>query len=246
MELYLRFAPLMAEAMHLADTGEGLSLPLSAIERTLVALAEEERGRHVSEHENSGKNEQNLIEDARFAVYAWVDEKILNAGREDAQDWLGRSLQCRFAQTTQGGQLFFTRLARLLDGLGIEQERNGHPLDLAERLESAQSQNLTSFSEGRISFSHEVLGVFCLCLVYGFKGSLYGEKDLLSRIRTVSEKILRQRPSEQYVLEEKKRAPLKRVPDIFRTLLLIVPVAVTVIFWLYCGNLLSRIPIPNF
>lgn len=50
---------------------------------------------------------------ARFAVFALVDEMILNAPWDHKDDWMRNQLQRRHFQTTDAGALFFERLNSL-------------------------------------------------------------------------------------------------------------------------------------
>ncbi|MGD9157593.1 MAG: DotU family type IV/VI secretion system protein [Desulfobacteraceae bacterium] len=50
---------------------------------------------------------------ARFAVFAWVDEIILNSVWDYKDQWMGNQLQRLHFQTTGAGELFFDRLNSL-------------------------------------------------------------------------------------------------------------------------------------
>jgi type VI secretion system protein ImpK len=47
---------------------------------------------------------------ARFAVFAWIDEAILNSGWKEKGRWQGELLQRVHYQTTDAGELFYERL----------------------------------------------------------------------------------------------------------------------------------------
>ena len=131
MDLIPRFSRLMAEALHCGSTPAGLELPLAEVHERLKLLADEERalplpepdvsaaiaGLPLTEETSSpGDAAQRLrlaCENARFAVYAWVDEQILQSSRLDATDWLGYSLQYHYFDTTDAGRDFFARLRTL-------------------------------------------------------------------------------------------------------------------------------------
>jgi type IV/VI secretion system ImpK/VasF family protein len=55
---------------------------------------------------------------ARFAVCAWIDEKVLNSSWAYRETWKGDLLQEAFYNTTHAGEEFFTRL----DGLKSTQD----------------------------------------------------------------------------------------------------------------------------
>ncbi len=50
---------------------------------------------------------------ARFAVFAWIDETVLNSTWPDKGRWQSEQLQRIYYQTTDAGELFFERLNRL-------------------------------------------------------------------------------------------------------------------------------------
>ncbi|MBQ7608724.1 MAG: DotU family type IV/VI secretion system protein [Desulfovibrionaceae bacterium] len=231
MDLQERFAPLMAQALHCAS-GEGLAMPLEAVQTRLFSLAEEERSALAFSSDLPDR-----LEYARFAVYAWADEKLLNAERPDAGAWLPLSLQCRYFSTTEAGHIFFTRLDDVLDSLGIAREVDGVPQDLAERLERAC--HLAPERSGV-----DVLRIFALCLLYGFRGRLFAEEELLLRVRKACRALLRQpetvsltsAPSSSHA----GQSLLGRLEPLFYVL---VPVAVCALFWLFCADILAHIPV---
>ena len=52
-------------------------------------------------------------EHSRFAVFAWIDEVILNAPWDQKDKWMGQQLQRRHYQTADAGETFFERLNSL-------------------------------------------------------------------------------------------------------------------------------------
>lgn len=50
---------------------------------------------------------------ARFAVFAWIDEALLNSGWQGKGRWQSEQLQRTYYQTTDAGELFFDRLNQL-------------------------------------------------------------------------------------------------------------------------------------
>ena len=52
-------------------------------------------------------------EQARFAIFAWVDEVILNSAWQAKEQWQRQMLQRVHYQTTEAGELFFERLNNL-------------------------------------------------------------------------------------------------------------------------------------
>jgi len=53
---------------------------------------------------------------AQFAVFAWIDETILNSSWQAKNHWQGEQLQRLFYQTVDAGELFFDRLNSLEPG----------------------------------------------------------------------------------------------------------------------------------
>jgi len=48
---------------------------------------------------------------ARFAVFAWIDEMILNSSWKEKNRWQGEQLQLLYYNTSEAGELFFDRLS---------------------------------------------------------------------------------------------------------------------------------------
>lgn len=225
MDLTERFSDILAAALHAQASEENLD----TIQETLFALADRERAMPLP-------SECPGIEDARYAVYAWVDEKLLNAERPDAAAWMPRSLQCRYFSTTEAGQGFFVRLNDLLDTLGIPRDVEEN---LAPRLELAGA--LPENRPGR-----DVLDVFALCLLYGFRGRLFAQEDLLLRVRKVCARLL-SRP-ESVVLKENVHKPgeVRHGPYLERLAYVLLPLLVCVVFWFFCASLLANtVPISS-
>ena len=241
MDLQERFAPLMAAALHYAGSAEGLAMPLKDIQARLLVMADEERARSALDAEDGlpdGSEERRSgLEDARFAVYAWADEKILNAPRPDAGDWLPLSLQYRYFSTTEGGEQFFSRLDAVLDTFGIAREADGESRDWVQRLELACGLSANNAVT-------EVLRVFALCLLYGFRGRLHGQDELLARVRKTCRMLLRRPETAAPALvttkaRENRQMLLQRIEAVA---CVVVPVVVCVLFWLFCANILAHIP----
>lgn len=239
MELYERFEALMAKTLFYADDS-GETIPLSEVRDHLLALAEEERKRSLSGEILSLEPEESasLLEEARFAVCAWVDERLLNSKRSDAANWLSSTLQNRYFGTSEAGHLFYVRLNDLLTRLDVPGEDVfSNPLDLVRRLELAlPMKKKTLFS---------VLKVYALCLLYGFTGELYAETEMLGRVRTICRALLQKSEATERgetnpyaLLSEKVGTKVSALAY------LTVPFFVCLIFWFYCANLLTPLDIP--
>ena len=238
--MYLdRFTPLMSEALHCAGSPEALAMPLEEIQASLLRLAEEERARPLAPFGAPDEGAaREALDQCRFAVYAWADERMLNADRPDAPLWMGLSLQHRFFATAEGGQRFFVRLEELLDSLGVPRERNDEPLALDRRLELAA--RIPADAPGR-----DTLAVFALCLLYGFSGRLHGEPELLSGIRKAAHALL---PKEEEQLAESRARRAREggqalLRNLEPLLYMLVPLAVTFLFALYCAAVLADVPV---
>ncbi|RLC32608.1 MAG: DotU family type IV/VI secretion system protein [Deltaproteobacteria bacterium] len=75
---------------------------------------------HIDEIEKRFSQDPAPREDfdlARFAIFAWVDESIMNSSWQEREQWQGELLQRVHFQTTAAGELFFERL----NSLGLHQ-----------------------------------------------------------------------------------------------------------------------------
>ena len=66
---------------------------------------------------SEGNLEREAFDQARFAVCAWVDERLAGSAWQHKQLWLRDQLQRTLFNTTEAGEEFFARLA----GLGLQQ-----------------------------------------------------------------------------------------------------------------------------
>ncbi|KVD73641.1 type VI secretion system protein ImpK [Burkholderia sp. ABCPW 14] len=80
-----------------------------------VALRFEILIESARDHAACGGASEADVDDALFAVCAWIDEAILNSGWDDADRWTLRLLQKRYFDTSHAGVEFFERL-ETLDG----------------------------------------------------------------------------------------------------------------------------------
>ena len=108
---------------------------------------------------------------ARFAVFAWIDEAILNSAWQEKTRWQGEQLQRRYYQTAEAGEEFFEKLNNL--GAHQQQVREVYYLCLAlgftgrycnpgdefllEQLKSSNLKLLTSGSFDLSSLTQEIL-----------------------------------------------------------------------------------------
>lgn len=236
MDILERFAPLMAEALHCADTPEGQALPLEEVQARLLHLAGEE-ALQVLPPDQDPEALRAALDDSRFAICAWVDEKLLSSSRPDAAGWLPLSLQCRFFATTDAGQLFFVRLDRVLEELGLPAEENGEARSLESRLERAAVLQSDAPGLG-------ALPVYALCLLYGFSGRLYDQPEVLDRLRKLCLRLLpcRRARGSGRSLRGRRRNSLFRALEP-ALLWVLAPLLVCALFALFCAAILTSTPV---
>jgi type VI secretion system protein ImpK len=58
----------------------------------------------------SGDFSQEDYDLARFAIFAWIDETILNSPWKERNRWLGQQLQKEYYNTSDAGEIFFEKL----------------------------------------------------------------------------------------------------------------------------------------
>ncbi|MDO5483674.1 MAG: DotU family type IV/VI secretion system protein [Desulfovibrionaceae bacterium] len=246
MEILQRFSALMSETLHFSGTPGGLAVPLGEVHARLLFLADQERLSGFAADEESPldivekqREEQDMC---RFAVYAWVDEKMLNAARPDAPLWLPLSLQCRYFDTSDGGRRFFQLLDEILEKLCLPSARmaeSDRPA-LDQRLQEACG--LPPHTAGM-----NALKVFALCLLYGFRGACYDQPELLARVRKACHNLLSVPQSVETGQDASARRQGRaqwRMAEAVAWVL--VPLVGCVLFGLYCADILSGAPIRGF
>lgn len=254
-----RFAPIMAETLHYAGAPEGLAAPLSEATGRLVELAERERALPACAPAQASTPRRDL-EQARFAVFAWADEQMMSSQRAEASSWAAMSLQYRYFGTAEAGRLFYQELEKCLDSCGVprrarlqkseaEEEPRGdgidlgicaeperdewRELDLAERFEAAASRHMEGDDEG-------ALGVFALCLLFGFRGALYGDAAQLARIRRACRGLFDRVPELRTPPQRRRGSELIVWGE--RAAYVALPLLVCILFALYCGGVLANAP----
>jgi type VI secretion system protein ImpK len=102
------------------------------------------------------------IQQAKFAIVAFLDESVLGCKSPVFSEWARRPLQAELYDTNRAGEIFFQELQKVL-----------------KRSDSYQTADL--------------LEVYCLCLLLGFRGQYASEGELRSLTRQAEEKIRRVR-----------------------------------------------------
>lgn len=237
MEIINRFLPLMSTGLHYADTPEGQKTPLEEIQSALLLLAEEERKGEKSSP-LSDKIELRKEELARFAVYAWIDEKILTCGRSDATAWLPLSLQCYFFSTTEGGREFYRLFQSILQKKDFPRE-NLASFEFAEQIRAFCGEiDTTPYAD--------VARIYALCLLYGFRGELYWQPEKLERIRSACYALLsREEGIEVKKISDSREVEKKRsrIEILEPFAYVLIPLLGTICFGFYCASILSNISI---
>lgn len=268
MEFLDRFTPLMSRALHYAGSPQASSpvLPLSDIHSHLCALADAERS--TVYHGNAGQlddpQRHEDLRQCRFVVYAWVDETLLNAARPDAVAWMGMSLQSRYFETSIAGREVFARLRERLDfvlrqadvpGLASQlppafaqqptnvafnpiQDEAQEGIELATDMERVATQPLAPVDQA-------VLRVYAQCLLYGFCGRFFPYPEVLNRLRTASRTLLQVTAT----APENKGEPQIPVSPLYwlePVLYVVVPLCATLVFALYCADILANLPLNTF
>lgn len=255
----------MAEALHCGSTPAGLELPLAEVHERLKLLADEERALPLPEPEVSagpadglplagempspGDAAQRLrltCENARFAVYAWVDEQILQSSRLDATDWLGYSLQYHYFDTTDAGRDFFARLRALAGSTapfaddGAPEETDGPAGNGPQNLEAV-------LLHGGDELTLAAIQVYALCLLYGFKGMLHDFPEALTRYRKAAYLLLRRSGDAAALPSVPAGTGESRVAAVLeKAAYVLVPPLVVLLFGALCAAELANIPLPRF
>lgn len=258
MEWTDRFTPLMSRALHYAGSPQGLAAPLADIHTILCTMAEEERDadRHGSACLSAvGQPEDMRL--CRFAVYAWVDEILLNSARPDAASWMGMSLQSRYFETSAAGREVFVALRQRLDAVSLSNADALSPLHVALPVSGTERSpdeeqgmvlavDLERAAAQPLSVSDcAFLRVYALCLLYGFCGRFFMYPEVLRRLRASARRFLRATVTPP---KDASSAP-PPVSLFYRlepVLYVVVPLFAVTAFALYCADILANIPLNVF
>ena len=187
---------------------------------------------------------------------------MLGSPRADAAAWAESRLRYRYFETAEAGRLFYQELEKCLDSCGVprrarlkkreaadgpgaedegidlgacaEPEREEwRALDLAERFEAAASRHREGDDEG-------ALGVFALCLLYGFRGALYADAAQLAHIRRACRGLFDRVPELRTPPQRRRGSELLVWGE--RAAYVALPLLVCILFALYCGGVLANAP----
>lgn len=109
------------------------------------------------------------FENARFAVFAWIDETILCSPWQGAQQWVGQTLQREYYGTANAGEEFYQRLGKLLANAPkrVDEKKAGE----------LKPANLLEIDDSYTADWKAILEVYGLCLSLGYTGAYFNDKD---------------------------------------------------------------------
>lgn len=266
MNFLPRFSRLMAEALHYGSAPEGLALPLPEVHERLKALADEERNRPLPTVESAASESPSLLlpeaagapdeaarrlrlacENARFAVYAWVDEQILQSARLDAADWLSYSLQYHYCETTAAGRDFFARLKAVVQAAVPPSGDAPSPSPDEEDMDDIPWALEAFVLHGGDELATATVQTYALCLLYGFSGMLREYPEILSRCRKAAcALLLRDAPPEVSPLPPPRAATPFIAAALEKALYILLPPVIVLLFGALCAAALADLPLPRF
>jgi len=85
---------------------------------SIKSLASESLDKLVNSSTQSSRDPRDM-DNARFAVTAWLDEVVMDMDGVDAIEWSSELLQKRLYGTTQAGELFFSKLKSNWDAVEV-------------------------------------------------------------------------------------------------------------------------------
>ena len=227
--------------------GSAGSMPNTVQKHVSSGRAQDSRGRDVLLFENEWSIRL-ACENARFAVYAWVDELLLQSPRLDAADWLSHSLQYRYCGTTSAGREFFTRLTGIIRNALPLAENAPTAANEEEELADEVLRALEAFVlHGGDELSAAAVRVYALCLLYGFKGMLRDTPETLNRCRKAARALLLrdEPPPTPSLPQEGPIAPVVAVA-LEKAAYIILPPVIVLLFGALCAAVLADIPLPKF
>jgi type VI secretion system protein ImpK len=102
------FIELIAYAAYFLKTVAKKQPPFDQVKADIQRLISKSQ-----ENLNNGAFSQEDYDLARFAIFAWIDEAILNSSWKEKHLWQGEQLQRFYYQTADAGEIFFERLNTL-------------------------------------------------------------------------------------------------------------------------------------
>ena len=232
IDLLKLFMPLMSKTLHLL----GQDLDIETIKNKIYQLVEQtqiqlkltifdnykiqiQNSSNSNSNSNDISNNKNiqLIKNAQFAVYAWIDEKILTSDLADALQWSNCSLQNTYFNTSEAGYLFYKNLDDILTnffdlsntnitdlitkGSDYDYDYNynynyHYHLMINEKLAKFATQLSTLdnlYSDSADDYYHTLFNtikIYSLCILYGFIGIYHNDENTLKSLRNNAYYIL--------------------------------------------------------
>jgi len=206
------------------------------------------------------------LEQARYAVYFFIDELLLDIGVQSKWTWYTHSLQRRFLESDRGGELFYTYFEQALDRLllimpidtqSLEQKSSkaqiladDASLSLTEKfrhvIQSASCLNAETPTE--ITSKLSMLATYAQCLLFGFRGKYYDTNydDMRKKLRTNAQIFLGMTESET----NKMPFSMPQHPHLARPqnkqklwsyfFYATCPLAVCLIWYFYCAETITQ------
>ncbi len=98
---------LLSYTYHLVD-----QLQTQSLEYDLVSNNYQQLIKRAKVRAKSAGIPKNIFDQALFAIFAWIDETILETGWQQKNEWIRNSLQKQFFNTTSAGTQFFDKLEK--------------------------------------------------------------------------------------------------------------------------------------
>lgn len=201
------FIPLMSETLHLL----GQNLDIETIKSKIYQLVEQNQielnlkifDNNININDNSNDKNIQLIKKAQFAVYAWVDEKILTSELDGALTWSNYALQNTYFKTSEAGYLFYKNLDDILseffnisdsiiaENVNINSKNNDNDfqvININEKLEKFSENIAHVDSNNNVLFN--TIKIYSLCILYGFLGQYHNDNKTLKILRNSAYYIL--------------------------------------------------------
>lgn len=202
IDLQNLFMPLMSQTLHLL----GQNSDIETIKTNIYQLVEQTQIKlkltafdnpKIQTPNNNNKSFQ-LIKKAQFAIFAWIDEKILTSGLENALLWNNYSLQNTYFNTSEAGYLFYKNLDDILttffdiantniNDLITNGNNYNYQLMISEKLEKLTTQlstiNNYCAENDYCNLLFNTIKIYSLCILYGFIGIYYNDENTLKSLR---------------------------------------------------------------
>ncbi|MCF6247525.1 MAG: DotU family type IV/VI secretion system protein [Desulfobacula sp.] len=98
---------LLAYTYHLVDQLQTQSLEYAQVSGNYKQLI-----RRAKQRAKAAGIPKKRFDQGLFAIFAWIDETILETGWQQKNEWIRNSLQKKYYNTTSAGEEFFTRIEK--------------------------------------------------------------------------------------------------------------------------------------